>query len=168
MDKLDTGLQMRFGALSAAAFSLMVAACADQHAQPVATVQLEHSYSTAAALSSDGRTAPTSSMSDSMPNIDVAQVCQGIAEQGGVTFHDPEIARTKKDCLDSERLVRNELSKIWENFAASDRTHCMIESKMGGQSSYTELLTCLEMARDARKLHEEAAGARQAQTIGQR
>jgi hypothetical protein len=27
---------------------------------------------------------------------------------------------------------------------------------MGGESSYTELLTCLEMARDVRKIHEEA------------
>ena len=27
---------------------------------------------------------------------------------------------------------------------------------MGGESSYTDLLTCLEMARDVRKLHSEA------------
>jgi hypothetical protein len=27
---------------------------------------------------------------------------------------------------------------------------------MGGESSYTELLTCLEMARDVRALHSEA------------
>jgi hypothetical protein len=27
---------------------------------------------------------------------------------------------------------------------------------MGGDSSYTELLTCLEMARDVRALHDEA------------
>jgi len=27
---------------------------------------------------------------------------------------------------------------------------------MGGDSSYTELLTCLEMARDVRQLHDEA------------
>jgi hypothetical protein len=27
---------------------------------------------------------------------------------------------------------------------------------MGGESSYTDLLTCLEMTRDVRKLHSEA------------
>jgi hypothetical protein len=36
---------------------------------------------------------------------------------------------------------------------------------MGGQSSYTELITCLEMARDVRKLHQEAAAYRSAHNI---
>jgi hypothetical protein len=29
-------------------------------------------------------------------------------------------------------------------------------AKTGGESSYTELLTCMEMARDVRKLHSDA------------
>jgi hypothetical protein len=29
-------------------------------------------------------------------------------------------------------------------------------AKTGGESSYTELITCMEMARDVRKLHSEA------------
>ena len=33
---------------------------------------------------------------DSVPELNVEQVCQGIAQQGGVTFHDPAIARKRK------------------------------------------------------------------------
>ena len=96
-------------------------------------------------------------VADSVPNLNVEQVCEGIAEQGGVTFHDPAIAQEKKDCLDSEHSIREELAKQWSGFNAGDKTHCTNESIMGGESSYTELLTCLEMARDVRTMSKEAA-----------
>jgi len=79
-----------------------------------------------------------------------------IAQQGGVTFHDPQIAQEKKDCLDSEQAIRDELVQKWSGFNATDKIACTNESRMGGDSSYTELLTCLEMARDVRNLRTEA------------
>jgi hypothetical protein len=94
---------------------------------------------------------------DGVPNLNVEQVCDGIAKQGGVTFHDPAIAQEKKNCLDSEQAIRDELVKQWSSFSANDRTHCVNESVMGGDSSYTELLTCLEMARDVRAMRQEQA-----------
>ena len=94
-------------------------------------------------------------VADSVPDLNVEQVCAGIAQQGGVTFHDPAIAREKQNCLETEKQVHDELVRQWPNFAASDRTSCVNEARMGGESSYTELLTCLEMARDVRALHEE-------------
>jgi hypothetical protein len=36
---------------------------------------------------------------------------------------------------------------------------------MGGESSYTELITCLEMARDVRKLHQQTVASRSAHNI---
>jgi hypothetical protein len=30
---------------------------------------------------------------DGVPNLNVEQVCDGIAKQGGVTFHDPSIEK---------------------------------------------------------------------------
>jgi hypothetical protein len=89
---------------------------------------------------------------DSVPTLNVEQVCTGIAQQGGVTFHDSAIAQEKKECLDSEQSIRNELVKQWPSFDGSDKVHCTNESRMGGDSSYTELLTCLEMARDVRAM----------------
>ena len=92
---------------------------------------------------------------DGVPNLNVEQVCEGIAQQGGVTFRDPAIAQEKKNCLESEQQIREELVKQWSNFSASDRTHCVNELVMGGDSSYTELITCLEMARDVRAMREQ-------------
>jgi hypothetical protein len=98
-------------------------------------------------------------VADNVPQLDVEQVCDGIAKQGGVTFHDPQIAQEKKNCLDSEQAVRNELVKQWSKFDSADKVSCVNESKMGGESSYTELLTCLEMARDVRAMRIEQQGA---------
>ena len=35
-------------------------------------------------------------VADSVPDLNVEQVCDGIAKQGGVTFRDPAVAREKK------------------------------------------------------------------------
>lgn len=94
-------------------------------------------------------------VADSVPVLNVDQVCQGIAQQGGVTFHDNAFAEEKKNCLDSEQSIRGELVKAWSSFSPADKTACTNESRMGGESSYTELLTCLEMARDVRAMHDE-------------
>jgi hypothetical protein len=99
--------------------------------------------------------APVTRVADSVPTLNVEQVCQGIAVQGGSSFHDPSIPKQKQDCIDSEREVRQELVKQWGKFSAVDRRDCVNESTMGGDSSYTELLTCLEMARDVRGLGRE-------------
>jgi hypothetical protein len=93
---------------------------------------------------------------DSVPFLNVQQVCQGIAQQGGVSFHDTDVADEKKNCLDSENAVRDQLVKQWSSFSAPDKSACTMESEMGGDSSYTELLTCLEMARDVRNIHNDA------------
>jgi hypothetical protein len=102
---------------------------------------------------------PVASNPDVVPKLNVEQVCEGIAKQGGVTFHDPAIAQEKKNCLDSEQAIRDELEKQWSSFSAPDKTHCVNESVMGGESSYTELLTCLEMARDVRAMRNEQENA---------
>jgi hypothetical protein len=94
-----------------------------------------------------------------VPELNVEQVCKGIAQQGGVTFRDPAIAAEKKKCIESEKEVRDELVKQWSKFVPDDKTHCVNESVMGGESSYTELLTCLEMARDVRAYHAQEGAA---------
>src|SRR5215469_359415 len=96
------------------------------------------------------------SVVDSVPSLNVEQVCEGIAQQGGVSFRDPNIAVEKKNCVDSEHAIRDELTKQWSSFTSADKTACTNEATMGGDSSYTELLTCLEMARDVRSLHSES------------
>lgn len=98
-------------------------------------------------------------VADGVPVLDVDQVCRGIAQQGGATFHDPAVADEKKHCIDSEMAVRDELVKQWSKFNPSDRIACTTETRTGGESSYTELITCLEMARDVRKMRSEPTDA---------
>ena len=60
-----------------------------------------------------------------------------------------------EQCVQSEQATRDELKKQWSTFTTSDKTDCVALAKTGGESSYTELITCMEMARDVRKLHED-------------
>ena len=90
---------------------------------------------------------------DDVPVLDVKPVCHGIAiqsadpsETGG-----PDLAMSQ--CIASEKEVREQLVKAWSGFAAADKQHCTREATMGGEASYTDLITCLEMARDVRKMH---------------
>lgn len=94
-----------------------------------------------------------------VPTLNVEQVCQGIAQQGGVTFHDAAVGEEKKNCIDSEKAIRDQLVKEWSTFAAPDKVACTNESRTGGESSYTELLTCLEMARDVRAMNSDQKGS---------
>jgi hypothetical protein len=95
-------------------------------------------------------------IADRVPVLNVEQVCQGIARQGVSSFDDPAISKQRHDCITSEQEVREQLVQRWSSFAADDRRACTAESEMGGDSSYTELLTCLEMARDVRGMHTQA------------
>ena len=95
-----------------------------------------------------------SARSDDIPTLDVNPVCRGIASQGELEVG---LQRTNyEQCLQSEQAVRDEIKKEWSTFSTGDKTHCVALAKTGGESSYTELITCMEMARDVRKLHSEA------------
>lgn len=89
---------------------------------------------------------------DDIPTLHVEQVCHGIVNQSGdsLTAGDPKVAF--QQCMDAEKADREALAKEWSTFTADDKRHCTDESRMGGDSSYTELITCLEMARDVRGL----------------
>jgi len=91
--------------------------------------------------------------SDQFPVLDVAPVCRGIASQGEL---EEGLAQTSfEQCVQSEQSVRDELNKVWSTFNPDDKRHCTAETTMGGESSYTELFTCLEMARDVRELRKQ-------------
>ena len=100
-------------------------------------------------------TAILSARSDEIPTLDVGPVCRGIASQSGESL---VFESTSADCVKSEQEVREQLRKEWSTFSAADKQHCVTLSKIGGESSYTELLTCLEMARDVRIYRSAEAG----------
>jgi len=91
--------------------------------------------------------------SDDIPTLDVNPVCHGIAIQGEL---EAGLQRTSfEQCVKSEQDTREQLKKDWSTFTTADKNDCVALAKTGGESSYTELITCMEMARDVRKLHED-------------
>ena len=89
--------------------------------------------------------------SDDIPTLDVNPVCHGIALQGEL---EAGLQRTNfEQCVKSEQDTREQLKKEWSTFTTADKTDCVNLAKTGGEPSYTELITCMEMARDVRKLH---------------
>jgi hypothetical protein len=61
-------------------------------------------------------------------------------------------------CMQAEQEDKEQLRKEWPTFSASHKVHCTAEARMGDEPSYTELMTCLEMARDVKALNSPASG----------
>jgi len=96
----------------------------------------------AAALETQGRR--------EVPSIDLQKTCQAAAGamvslMGGTTTEQDVNA-----CLDSEQKARDQIVKDGATYAAADKKQCMRTDVY--LPSYVEWLTCLEMARDVRKM----------------
>src|SRR5262245_40605651 len=100
---------------------------------------------------------------NAVPNIDAARSCRAEAATGLGLYQ-----QDYQTCVKSEQAVREQLNKDWSSFSTSDRNTCRDMTVMGGQATYTELLTCLEMMRDARRLSREnnTEGVGNGATIG--
>lgn len=85
----------------------------------------------------------TAAVAQDMPRFNVQPSCRGAASLTPASFD---------NCLRDEETARTALAASWSQFNAGDRTRCSQETETGGSPSYVELLTCLQMARDARKL----------------
>jgi hypothetical protein len=95
----------------------------------------------------------TVAFADSVPHYNLAPLCRGIAQQGGMSLLPNQGPRKDyKSCITSEMAVRRQLVKQWPTFKASNKANCIGENSAGGLSSYTGLLSCLQMAKDASKM----------------
>jgi len=87
-------------------------------------------------------------VADGVPSFDVKPTCSGAtAGDGG---RGPDV------CIRTELSTRDQLAKEWAQFPAADRTRCVQLTNMTHMPSYVQVLTCLEMARDARQLEAPA------------
>ena len=73
---------------------------------------------------------------DELPAFDIVQNCK--AEDAGSSTG-------TEACKIDETNAKNELAKRWSSYGASAKKDCIGESSIGGDQSYVELLTCLEM-----------------------
>ena len=55
-------------------------------------------------------------------------------------------------CRGRAALARAQLRIHWARFRAADKMECIGEADIGGTPSYVDLLTCLQLAKDAAQL----------------
>jgi hypothetical protein len=89
-------------------------------------------------------------IADSVPTFDVESFCRRVEDIAGSAYADV--------CMRKEQEARDQLAQQWARFPAADRSFCRQLSTTGGDPTYTELLTCLELQRDARDLREKGEG----------
>ncbi len=83
---------------------------------------------------------PLSPVADSVPKFDMMRQCR--SEGGSQAVIDK--------CVEDEKDALQQTQTLWTQSGAKDRTTCTQETAFDGTGSYVELLTCLEMTRDAR------------------
>src|SRR6202011_1056401 len=83
---------------------------------------------------------------DKVPDLNFQPICR---ESGPANLAGKDDIQT---CLKDEGAARDALAKQWSQFESADRTRCIRLSTTNGSASYVEVLTCLEMDRDAKKL----------------
>jgi hypothetical protein len=87
-------------------------------------------------------------VADTPPVFDPASGCRAAKAA------DRMFGRGLEECMRDETDARARLQQTWGEFTAADRTMCARSAAMG-YPSYVELLTCLEIARDARTLPKD-------------
>ena len=74
---------------------------------------------------------------DRLPAFEIARNCQQEVVGSGTSV---------ASCTKAETGAKDELTTRWSQFNASDKNFCVGTSSIGGDQSYVELLTCLEMS----------------------
>ena len=88
-------------------------------------------------------------VSSSVPQFDIARECRF---EGGSTA-------IFERCLQDEAAAFSELKTEWVKFRSIDQKTCIAATTIGGFASYVDLLTCLEMARDAKNTEDNPRGS---------
>ncbi len=83
-------------------------------------------------------------VADGVPNIDINKMCRTSVQGSG------SVEADIRSCVNGQTDARDQLLKQWAQFQASDRARCVSMATTGYLPSYVELLTCLEMFRDAK------------------
>lgn len=89
--------------------------------------------------------------SDNVPNLNVRPSCERAGDTSAFA------SRDVNSCLKDEDVAREQLTKVWMDFSAADKSGCQTMVSSGGPPSYVEFLSCLELKRDARVITQRNA-----------
>lgn len=77
-----------------------------------------------------------------VPSFNVQRNC-GLEAEGATNAQ-----LTKKSCVQDEVQAKKQLDRRWAKLGPKAKGECVGESSIGGDQSYVELLTCLQMTSD--------------------
>ncbi len=80
------------------------------------------------------------------PTLQVGPSCEA-AGRGAVI-----LGRNKEACLSDETAAQDTLKQNWSKFSAEVKSQCVGLEITGGAASYVELLSCMEVMRDAKSI----------------
>jgi hypothetical protein len=92
-------------------------------------------------------------VADGVPKFDIARGCRVDSTQAFDLSVD--LNETVKRCVADEQQALTKLQTQWSQFREPDKTQCTGEANIGGTPSYVDLLTCLQLANDARQLPKQ-------------
>jgi acyl-CoA synthetase (AMP-forming)/AMP-acid ligase II len=84
-------------------------------------------------------------VTDGVPTFNVTSSCHAAAAVPGAAEN------RMQTCLQSEQRARDEIVQAWSKATPAARTRCTQTASVGGSPTYTELITCLEMARESKE-----------------
>jgi hypothetical protein len=92
------------------------------------------------------------------PDLDVGPTCDAAGRVGLV-------GRDEAACQGDERGAKDTLTKDWDSYDRPARTQCVGMNRTGGPSSYVELLSCIEVMRDAKAMEQDDPLTRGGQAV---
>jgi hypothetical protein len=92
-------------------------------------------------------------VADQVPRLNVEPSCRAAAQAAIMA------GRDLTTCMQDERAARDQLFADWSRYPAADKLTCTQLNSTGGPQSYVELLSCLELTFDARKIGHETGKA---------
>jgi hypothetical protein len=90
-----------------------------------------------------------SAAADNVPKLNIGPSCEAAA-RGAVVA-----GRNIEACLGDERQAQEQAAKNWSQYRSEDKQQCVTLVNKGGPPSYVELLSCLEVMKDARSMQAQ-------------
>jgi hypothetical protein len=88
-------------------------------------------------------------LAGSPPKLDVQATCRRAQPLSGAE------KSAYQGCMNDETDAQKELVKTWSSFKGGAQATCVQETKIGGAPSYVELLTCLQLDKQAAEASRE-------------
>ena len=87
-------------------------------------------------------------IADSPPKLNVGPSCNAAA-RGAVS-----LGRNAEACMGDERAAQDQLTNNWSQYSRAHKTQCVGMTTSVGPSSYVELISCLDIMKDAAAIYK--------------